>query len=66
MSFSGYNGRGIGRGTVFGKVLAELIINMAVKMPLPETPVEGDRLHAVKSAYYEFGSQIAHLAEDRF
>ncbi|CAN5256269.1 FAD-binding oxidoreductase [soil metagenome] len=66
VSFSGYNGRGIGPGTVFGKVLAELIVKMHIKMPLPESPVQGDPLRSVKSAYYEYGAQIAHIAEDRF
>lgn len=68
LGFSGYNGRGISPGTVFGKVLAELVtgqIDEAV-LPLPITDPKEPPLRRLKEAYYELGAQIAHLGGDRF
>lgn len=64
VSFSGYNGRGIGPGTAFGKVLAEHIGGTCPEaaLPLPVTPVVPQHLRAAREAYYEVGAQIAHLS----
>ncbi|MCO5734547.1 FAD-binding oxidoreductase [Rhizobium sp. SSA_523] len=68
VGFSGYNGRGIAPGTVFGKVLADHVAGKLgeADLPLPLTPAEAQPFRAIKEAYYEAGAQIAHLAGDRF
>ncbi|WP_062013875.1 FAD-binding oxidoreductase [Aureimonas sp. AU4] len=64
LSFSGYNGRGIAPGTAFGRALADHILGRVAEgdMPLPLTPVRTRGLRAAREAYYEVGSQIAHLS----
>ena len=62
MSFSGYNGRGIGTGTVFGRVLADHVLGRIAEkdLPLPVTAPDTPALPALREAYYEAGAQIAH------
>jgi glycine/D-amino acid oxidase-like deaminating enzyme len=62
VSFSGYNGRGIGTGTVFGRVLADHILGKLSEkdLPLPVTDPDAPALPALREAYYEAGAQIAH------
>src|SRR5271157_5449358 len=62
VTFCGYNGRGIGPGTVFGRVLADHILGKTAEadLPLPVTEPDAPALSAVKEAYYEAGAQIAH------
>jgi sarcosine oxidase len=59
--FHGYNGRGIGTGTMFGKLLAQRILAPGAEMPLPAISPEPARLRALRAAYYEAGSLVAHL-----
>ncbi len=68
VSFSGYNGRGIAPGTVFGHVLADHVMGRVPEkdLPLPVTVLEPDSLRGFKELYYETGAQLAHLAGDRF
>lgn len=68
IGFSGYNGRGIAPGTVFGKVLAEHILGRisADDMPLPLTAIAEPGLRPAKEAWYEAGAALAHLAGERF
>ncbi len=68
VSFSGYNGRGIAPGTVFGRCLANLVTGKMGEsdLPLPVTPVETAPLRAAKEVYYEVGAQLAHFADARF
>ncbi|WP_279480153.1 FAD-binding oxidoreductase [Aureimonas sp. SK2] len=68
VAFSGYNGRGIAPGTVFGRCLADLLLGRIGEddLPLPVTPVEAAPRRALREAYYEVGAQIAHLAGARF
>jgi glycine/D-amino acid oxidase-like deaminating enzyme len=61
ISFHGYNGRGIGAGTVFGKLLAERILRTDFVMPLPSTTPDVVKLQCAKAAFYEAGSAMAHL-----
>lgn len=63
---SGYNGRGIGTGTVFGRSLARHVLGDAADLPLPETPIEPVRLRNLKAGGYEAGAQLAHIADARF
>jgi glycine/D-amino acid oxidase-like deaminating enzyme len=68
VSFSGYNGRGISPGTVFGQVLADHVMGRVGErdLPLPVTVIAPDSLRGFKELYYETGAQVAHLAGDRF
>ncbi|MGI6245684.1 MAG: NAD(P)/FAD-dependent oxidoreductase [Pseudochelatococcus sp.] len=63
----GYNGRGIAPGTVFGRILASLLMGEIDEraLPLPvvaPSPVTG---RGLRSAFYEAGAQLVHLAEAR-
>ncbi len=64
VTFCGYNGRGIGPGTVFGRVLADHILGRVAEkdLPLPVTTPDTPTLPALREAYYEAGAQIAHAA----
>jgi glycine/D-amino acid oxidase-like deaminating enzyme len=64
VTFCGYNGRGIGPGTAFGRVLADHILGKLNEsdLPLPVTEPDSPALPALKEAYYEAGAQIAHAA----
>ncbi len=68
VSFSGYNGRGIAPGTVFGRLLAEHIVGRITDadLPLPVTQPKGQGLRAIREGYYEVGAQLAHLVGNRF
>lgn len=50
VAFSGYNGRGIAPGTVFGSVLASYVLGQIAEndLPLPVTAVERQRFRAAK------------------
>jgi glycine/D-amino acid oxidase-like deaminating enzyme len=65
VGFSGYNGRGIAPGTVFGRVLARHILGTEDEMPLPTTSAVEAKHRGVKGAYYEAGAQVAHIVEER-
>ncbi len=68
ISFSGYNGRGIAPGTVFGRCLAEFALGAIAEADLPlaiSDSVPAKRRVATE-AYYEVGAQIAHFAGARF
>jgi glycine/D-amino acid oxidase-like deaminating enzyme len=62
VTFCGYNGRGIGTGTVFGRVLADHILGRIAErdLPLPVTEPDAPALPTLREAYYETGAQIAH------
>lgn len=64
VSFSGYNGRGIAPGTVFGRTLAEHVLGRLAEedLPLPATEPAAQGFRSVRETYYEIGSQIAHLS----
>jgi glycine/D-amino acid oxidase-like deaminating enzyme len=63
--FSGYNGRGIAPGTVFGGVLATYVLGHVAEsdLPLPVAAVEQPRFRAAQEALYRTGSQLVHLTE---
>ena len=67
VSFSGYNGRGIGTGTVFGRVLADHVLGRITEkdLPLPVTAPERPAWPALREAYYEAGAQVAHAFGER-
>jgi glycine/D-amino acid oxidase-like deaminating enzyme len=64
VSFSGYNGRGIGPGTVLGRTIADHVLGRIAEkdLPLPVTKPEAPALPTLREAYYEAGAQIAHAA----
>ncbi len=68
VSFSGYNGRGIAPGTVFGRALARLVLGEIgdADLPLPVSEPRPAKHRALREAYYEVGAQVAHFAADRF
>jgi glycine/D-amino acid oxidase-like deaminating enzyme len=67
ISFSGYNGRGIAPGTVFGRILAEHVSGRLAEsdLPLPVTAPTDAPMRRLKEAFYEVGAQAAHLVDAR-
>jgi sarcosine oxidase len=67
LSISGYNGRGIAPGTVFGRALADYVSGKCriEDMPMAATEPKRQSFKAVRERYYEFGAQIAHVAGAR-
>ncbi|MGQ9368058.1 NAD(P)/FAD-dependent oxidoreductase [Azospirillum sp. ST 5-10] len=68
VAFSGYNGRGIAPGTVFGRCLAQHVLGALPEsaLPLPVSDPVPARHRAASELYYEVGAQLAHLAGARF
>lgn len=68
VSMSGYNGRGIAPGTSFGRDLALLVSGHIAEadLALPVSGPASPRFRAAKESFYEIGSQVAHIAGDRF
>lgn len=68
VGFSGYNGRGISPGTVFGRELAYLILGERAEadMLLPLTELQEAWFRRSREIYYEIGAQVAHLGSERF
>jgi glycine/D-amino acid oxidase-like deaminating enzyme len=66
-SISGYNGRGIGPGTVMGRDLARLALNEIAldDLALPVTPLSCASLRWAREAFYEVGAQVAHFTGSR-
>ncbi|MFN7001850.1 MAG: NAD(P)/FAD-dependent oxidoreductase [Roseinatronobacter sp.] len=62
-SVSGYNGRGIAPGTVFGRLLAELCLGQisAEQMPLPVTPSSPAMLRSLRGLALRSGAAALHL-----
>ncbi|MET3645814.1 NAD(P)/FAD-dependent oxidoreductase [Phyllobacterium ifriqiyense] len=67
ISFSGYNGRGIAPGTVFGRLLAEHITGRISEadLPLPVSQPKEEGMRGLREGYYEVGAQLAHLVGNR-
>lgn len=66
ISISGYNGRGIAPGTVFGRALANHVLGEPNALPLAETPIRPDPWRGLKSAFYRAGAQAKHFIDRRF
>lgn len=66
-SMSGYNGRGIAPGTVFGRLLAELCLGQisVADMPLPLTPARPAMLRALHGMALRGGSAALHMLSAR-
>jgi L-pipecolate oxidase len=67
LSISGYNGRGIAAGTVFGRLLARRILGQLDDgdFPLPLTEVRPVPFRSLRESIYELGSRMVHFAIDR-
>jgi len=62
----GYSGRGIGPGTVFGKAVAEALLQETeAGLPVPAIATHHERLVALKTLYYETGARLVHLSAAR-
>jgi glycine/D-amino acid oxidase-like deaminating enzyme len=68
LSISGYNGRGIAAGTVFGRLLASRILGQIKDsdLPLPLTAARSVPFRSVRESFYDFGSRLVHFAIDRY
>nr|WP_319493479.1 FAD-binding oxidoreductase [uncultured Desulfobacter sp.] len=61
-----YNGRGIGPGTVFGKLMAKYMSGGSpADIPLPVSPIKAVNLRALRGLFYEAGSRLYHYAQRR-
>jgi glycine/D-amino acid oxidase-like deaminating enzyme len=66
VSVTSYNGRGIGPGTVFGKLLAGYIQNGSKKeIPLPVTKSSDVFLRNIRGLFYETGARMYHTIQRR-
>ncbi len=65
VSVSGYNGRGIAPGTVFGRALANHVMGETAALPLGESALTPDPWRSVKSAFYHVGAQAKHFIDRR-
>lgn len=64
-SITGYNGRGISPGTVFGRALAGVAMGNRAAMPLETTEVAPDRMRGLKTRYYNTGALAKHFIDKR-
>lgn len=61
-----YNGRGIGPGTVFGKLLAKYMTGgSTADIPLPVSPIKPVSFRNLRGLFYEAGSRLYHFAQRR-
>ncbi|AOY58270.1 MULTISPECIES: NAD(P)/FAD-dependent oxidoreductase [Desulfococcus] len=66
ISVTSYNGRGIGPGTVFGKLLAEWALGAPLDaIPLPITSPKAVSGRALRGLFYEAGARLYHLIQRR-
>jgi glycine/D-amino acid oxidase-like deaminating enzyme len=66
VSVSSYNGRGIGPGTVFGKLLAQLVQGACPDtIPLPVSEPKGILTRKLRGLFYETGARIYHFIQRR-
>lgn len=66
VSVCSYNGRGIGPGTVFGKLLAELVLGASPDtIPLPVSKPKTILTRNLRGLFYEAGARMYHLMQRR-
>ncbi len=66
VSVSSYNGRGIGPGTVFGKLLAELVLGASPDtIPLPVSKPKYILTRNLRGLFYETGARLYHFFQRR-
>lgn len=64
-SITGYNGRGIAPGTVFGRALAGVAMGNRAAMPLETTDVSPDPMRGLKTQFYNTGALAKHFIDKR-
>jgi len=66
LSLYGYNGRGIGPGTVFGRAIARYFLSGdAAELPFPFTPKPKEPFAALRGLAIEAGARAFHLIDER-
>lgn len=65
-SITGYNGRGISPGTVFGRAMADVAMGRREAMPLKTEPVSPDPLRKPRALFLRAGAAAKHLIDRRF
>ncbi|SNR52109.1 NAD(P)/FAD-dependent oxidoreductase [Puniceibacterium sediminis] len=68
LAISGYNGRGIAPGTVFGRLLAEHLNGQRRldEIPLPLRDLSVPPMARLREPFIALGAQLVHLVENRF
>lgn len=67
LSVHGFSGRGIGPGTVFGRMMAEsLLANDPALLPVPIVSSHRESWAGLRRAYFETGAALTHLIKARF
>ncbi len=67
LAIHGYSGRGIGPGTVFGRLTAQsLLQDDPVLLPVPAVSDYSERWTGLRRAYFETGAALTHLIKARF
>ncbi|MDB5526378.1 MAG: FAD-dependent oxidoreductase [Rhizobium sp.] len=64
-SITGYNGRGISPGTVFGRALAGVATGKRQSMALETSRIVPDPLRAIKAQFYNNGAMAKHFIDKR-
>ena len=66
LSAHGYSGRGIGPGTVFGRLMADgLLMGDPARLPLPSVQAHRESWTGLRRAFFETGSALTHLVKAR-
>ncbi|MBB2200058.1 NAD(P)/FAD-dependent oxidoreductase [Gluconacetobacter tumulisoli] len=67
VAICGYNGRGIAPGTVFGRVLADVVRGVTddASLPLPVADIRPPGFRRARQIFYEAGACLAHAAGER-
>ncbi|MCP4022574.1 MAG: FAD-binding oxidoreductase [Desulfobacteraceae bacterium] len=66
ISVTGYNGRGIGPGTYFGKAMAQYLLEHDKKLvPLPAQKLKPIFSRELRGLFYETGARMYHLIQRR-
>ncbi|WP_171209310.1 MULTISPECIES: FAD-binding oxidoreductase [unclassified Ruegeria] len=67
LAIHGYSGRGIGPGTVFGRLAAQsLLRDDPALLPVPAVAKHTERWTGLRRAYFETGAALTHLVKARF
>ena len=67
ITVTSYNGRGIGPGTVFGKLMAQVVLGEADKkdIALPLQKEKSIFMRNLRGLFYETGARLYHTAQRR-
>ncbi len=67
LSAHGFSGRGIGPGTMFGRLMAESLLTGDFScLPVPVVPEHRESWTGLRRAYFETGAALTHLIKARF